>query len=130
MKTLSSFLTKVALLSFFCLAVAPTALSIIAKDAKADVTAGGSAHFVEAHANSNSLLDTACNAMRLITGNVGKSFAAFAIISAGIGFFTGKISWGLMIGLAMGIAAMFGAPEIVAALSGSGAYKCQVDRGV
>ena len=46
------------------------------------------------------------------------AFAAFAIIATGIGFFTGKVSWGLMIGVTAGIATMFGAPSIVAAISG------------
>ena len=54
----------------------------------------------------------------MITGTGGKTLAAFAIISAGIGFFTGKVSWGLLIGIAAGIGAMFGAPSIVAAISG------------
>jgi ABC-type maltose transport system permease subunit len=52
------------------------------------------------------------------------TFAAFAIISCGIGFFTGKISWGLMIGITAGIAAMFGAPTIVAAIAGGNALDC------
>ena len=41
-----------------------------------------------------------------------------------IGFFTGKVSWGLMIGVAAGIAAMFGAPSIVAAITGKSAFDC------
>ena len=79
---------------------------------------------VVATANDNALVDTMCNALKLVTGNAGKAFAAFAIISLGIGFFTGKVSWGLMIGVALGIAAMFGAPTIVAVLSGKDAYSC------
>lgn len=77
-----------------------------------------------ATANNNALVDTMCNALELVTGNAGKAFAAFAIISLGIGFFTGKVSWGLMIGVAMGIAAMFGAPTIVSVLSGKDEYSC------
>jgi len=69
--------------------------------------------------SSNSLTKVMCNALRIVTGSAGKSFAAFAIIAVGIGFFSGKVSWGLMIGVAVGIAAMFGAPSIVAAISGS-----------
>jgi type IV secretory pathway VirB2 component (pilin) len=59
-----------------------------------------------------------CNAYRIVTGSAGATFAAFAVIATGIGFFTGKVSWGLMIGVAAGIASMFGAPSIVAAISG------------
>jgi len=79
---------------------------------------------VAADTNRNAFVATMCNALKIITGNGGKAFAAFAIISLGVGFFTGKVSWGLMIGVAAGIAAMFGAPTIVAAISGGSAYDC------
>ena len=59
-----------------------------------------------------------CNAYRIVTGSAGATFAAFAVIATGLGFFTGKVSWGFMIGVAAGIASMFGAPSIVAAISG------------
>lgn len=115
MKKSSAFLAKTFLLSFFFLAISPVLLPIA--DAFAQST-------VSSTANSNILVDTMCNVMELVTGNAGKAFAAFAIISIGIGFFMGKISWGLMIGVAMGIAAMFGAPTIVSAITGKGAYDC------
>jgi type IV secretory pathway VirB2 component (pilin) len=119
MKKLFSALTKTALLSVLFLAIAPVLLSVLSSDAfaQAGVT-------VSASANSNMLVTTICNVMQIVTGNAGKAFAAFAIISVGIGFFTGKVSWGLMIGVAAGIAAMFGAPQIVAAISGKNTYDC------
>jgi len=80
--------------------------------------------FVSGSADDNKFVDTICNILSIATGNGGKAFAAFAIISLGIGFFTGKVSWGLMIGVACGIAAMFGAPTIVAAISGEDAFSC------
>jgi type IV secretory pathway VirB2 component (pilin) len=81
---------------------------------------GMNASMINANYNvsSNSFSRTICNALRIATGTAGKTFAAFAIIAVGIGFFSGKVSWGLMIGVAAGIAAMFGAPSIVAAISG------------
>ncbi len=79
---------------------------------------------LKATADDNAFTRTLCNALRIITGTGGKAFAAFAIISLGIGFFTGKVSWGLMVGVTAGIAAMFGAPTIVAAISGSTAATC------
>ena len=79
---------------------------------------------VSANINSNTLTDVMCNVFKIATGNAGKAFAAFAIISVGIGFFTGKVSWGLMVGVAAGIAAMFGAPQIVAAISGTNSASC------
>jgi len=79
---------------------------------------------VTATVSSNTLTEVMCNILRISTGNAGKAFAAFAIISVGIGFFTGKVSWGLMVGVAAGIAAMFGAPQIVSAISGKSATTC------
>ena len=71
-----------------------------------------------ANISSNSLTRVMCNALKIVTGGAGKTFATFAVIATGIGFFTGKVSWGLMIGVAAGIATMFGGPSIVAAISG------------
>jgi type IV secretory pathway VirB2 component (pilin) len=76
------------------------------------------------NADDNALVDVLCNALLIVQGNGGKAFAAFAIISVGIGFFTGKVSWGLMIGVTAGIAAMFGATSIVGAISGDDAVNC------
>ena len=113
MKKFSFAIAKITIMSFFILMVASAVLP-----ASNAFAVGGST------ADDNALVDTMCNALKLVTGNAGKAFAAFAIISLGIGFFTGKVSWGLMIGVALGIAAMFGAPTIVAVLSGKDAYSC------
>jgi type IV secretory pathway VirB2 component (pilin) len=118
MKKLSSFLAKISLLSFFFLAVAPAIVPVLSSDAHAQTTT------VSTTTSSNVLVTTMCNAMKIVTGNAGKAFAAFAIISVGIGFFTGKVSWGLMIGVAAGIAAMFGAPSIVSAITGNSSFDC------
>ena len=71
-------------------------------------------------AEDNALTRVLCNVYKVVTGKAGKTFAAFAIISAGIGFFTGKLQWGLLIALTLGIAAIFGSPTIVAAITGDG----------
>ena len=104
-------LVKISLFSFFFLVVAGEAF------AQSGTT-------LSVSSSSNILVDTMCNALKIITGNAGKAFAAFAIISVGIGFFTGKVSWGLMIGVAAGIAAMFGAPSIVSAITGKSSFDC------
>jgi type IV secretory pathway VirB2 component (pilin) len=118
MKKFSSFLAKITLLSFFFLAIAPAILPVISSDAFAQSS------ITTTDPNQNVLVDTMCNVMQIITGNAGKAFAAFAIVSVGIGFFTGKVSWGLMIGVGAGVAAMFGAPSIVAAITGKSTYDC------
>ena len=87
--------------------------------------------FAIASTASNTFSRSICNAFRIVTGSAGKTFAAFAIIATGIGFFSGKVSWGLMIGVAAGIATMFGAPSIVAAISGTTVdTKCTLATGM
>ncbi len=87
--------------------------------------------FAVASTSVNTFSRSICNAFRIVTGSAGKTFAAFAIIATGIGFFSGKVSWGLMIGVAAGIATMFGAPSIVAAISGSTVdTKCTLATGI
>ncbi len=120
MKIINSFLIKIALLSFLSLAIVPALAIISASDSYAEETT-----VVKDMTEDNTLSRTMCRALNIITGSAGKAFAAFAIISVGIGFFTGKVSWGLMIGVAAGIAAMFGAPSIVAAISGGTATDCK-----
>ena len=80
--------------------------------------AAGAGEYGVPSTSSNTFSKSICNAFRIVNGSAGKTFAAFAIIATGIGFFSGKVSWGLMIGVAAGIATMFGAPSIVAAISG------------
>ena len=115
MKKISLFVAKVTIVSFFMLMLAPVAVPLLSEAYAQSTTPD---------ANNNVLVGTMCNVLKLVTGNAGKAFAAFAIISVGIGFFTGKVSWGLMIGVAAGIAAMFGAPTIVAAISGKSNFDC------
>ena len=77
-----------------------------------------------AHASgANALEVVMCNALSLVTGGTGRTLAAFAIVSLGIGFFLGKVAWGLMLAVALGIAALFGAPTIVNAIAG-GDWNC------
>ena len=113
MKKHSKQLLKISLVTFSILALFPI-LSSNADIGQALAQATDSSYNI----SSNSLTRVMCNALRLVTGSAGKTFAAFAIIATGIGFFTGKVSWGLMIGVTAGIATMFGAPSIVAAISG------------
>lgn len=94
-------------------------------DAVTDAGVRGTTRASADQVNQNAFVDTLCNVFNIATGDGGKAFAAFAIISLGIGFFTGKVSWGLMIGVAAGIAAMFGAPTIVAAISGEDDFGCE-----
>lgn len=125
MKKTFHFFAKVAFFSFVCLVIIPAFIPTLFSDALAQASISGSTITANSNSqNNNQLVSVMCNALKIVTGNGGKAFAAFAIISVGIGFFTGKVSWGLMIGVAMGIAAMFGAPTIVAAISGKNSFDC------
>ena len=65
-----------------------------------------------------------CNVYVFITGGIGKTICSFVIIGVGIGFFTGKVSWGTLIGVALGIASLFGGPSIMKAVTGSTETPC------
>ena len=116
MKINSKQLFKISLATASVLTLLPILSSNFGLVSEA-LAQGGTAD-VSANISSNSLTRVMCNALKIVTGSAGKTFATFAIIATGIGFFTGKVSWGLMIGVAAGIATMFGGPSIVAAISG------------
>lgn len=62
--------------------------------------------------------DAVCRVVNQLTGPIGRGVAAVAVIFVGFSLFLGKISWGLAIAIGMGIAAIFGANEIVSFFSG------------
>jgi len=108
------FLKIIAKIMVFSFLSISTLAILVSSTSSANATVTDASYNI----SSNSLTRVMCNALKIVTGSAGKTFAAFAIIAVGIGFFSGKVSWGLMIGVAAGIAAMFGAPSIVAAISG------------
>ena len=65
-------------------------------------------------ATENSSLDyssitrSLCNVFEMASGNIGKAVAIFAIVAVGFGFFTGKFSIALVIGITLGIGILFG----------------------
>lgn len=65
-----------------------------------------------------------CNVFELAGGNIGKAIAIFAIVAVGFGFFTGKFSIALVIGITLGVGILFGAPKIISALTGTDAVDC------
>jgi len=75
--------------------------------------------------DKNAMTEVLCRVLNLVTGGIGKTFAAFAIIALGVGFFGGKVSYAAMIGVTLGIAAMFGAPAIINLMTGGTAFDCK-----
>ena len=57
-----------------------------------------------------------CNIISFLTGSIGKSLATIALIIIGVGALMGKISWGVALIVALGIALVFGAGTVVDSL--------------
>ena len=77
-------------------------------------------------ASSSSMTDILCGGYNVFRGPMGKMLAVFAIVALGVGLFMGKITWGLVFAVALGVGAIFGAPTIVGVITGDGsADLCQ-----
>lgn len=72
-----------------------------------------------AFASGNAIQTVFCNVVALLTGTTGKAVATVAIIAVGVGALLGKISWGMALIVAIGVALVFGAGTIVDALGAS-----------
>ena len=59
-----------------------------------------------------------CKVIVILKGNTAKGIAVVAIIVVGVGFFTGKASWPVVLMTVVGIVVIFAAPAIVAMISG------------
>lgn len=62
--------------------------------------------------------DTLCAIISWLRGTTGRAIATIAIIIVGVGALMGKVSWGMAIIVAIGVAIVFGAPQIVEILGG------------
>jgi type IV secretion system protein VirB2 len=74
-----------------------------------------------AAAAGNPIGDTLCAVVEWFTGPVGGGIATLAIIIIGIGALMGKVSWGMAIIVGLGVAIIFGAEQLIAALGTDGA---------
>lgn len=60
--------------------------------------------------------DTLCGVAAWFTGTLGQGIATLAILVIGVGALMGKVSWGMAIIVGIGVAVIFGAPQIVSQL--------------
>ena len=74
--------------------------------------------------NTDAITTVVCNVVKQLTGPIGQAVSTIAVIFIGIGLFMGKISWGLALGIAIGMAMLFGAENIVGWVSGDTTFKC------
>lgn len=65
-----------------------------------------------------------CRLVNWLTGPTGRALATLAIIIIGVGALMGKVSWGMAIIVAIGIAIVFGAPTLLQLLGGGTASTC------
>ena len=70
-----------------------------------------------------------CEAVQMMTGPAGKAVATSGIIVIAVGALLGRVSWGMAVMIAAGIAGIFGAPTIASAIAtasgGSGGGFCE-----
>jgi type IV secretion system protein VirB2 len=71
-------------------------------------------------AHANAIETVFCNVVGALTGTTGAAIATVAVIAVGVGALLGKISWGMALIVAVGIALVFGASSIVTAIAPSG----------
>ncbi len=90
-------------------AIGASMLPDIAAAAASSAIAGG----------SNAIEQVMCNVVLILTGTTGKAVATVAVIAVGVGALLGKISWGMALIVALGIALIFGAASIVTTLGGN-----------
>ena len=75
---------------------------------------------VPSMAHADAIGDLLCDVTGWFTGSLGQGLATLAILTIGIGALMGKVSWGMAIIVGIGVAVIFGAPEIVGDLGTSG----------
>ena len=74
--------------------------------------------------NNNDIAITLCNAVAILRGTPVKIVAAIMVMAVGAGFLLGKIDIKLVIGVALGVAVVFGAPTIYNAVTGNDSESC------
>ena len=68
-----------------------------------------------------------CGGMRFITGGIGKTIAAFAVIALGGTFIAGKVAWSVLLTFAFAMGLIFGAPTIINMFAGGADETCDTE---
>lgn len=63
------------------------------------------------------IVQTLCQVINVIDGNVGRAIAIIIVLSLAISLFLGKVTWGTAIAIAVGLGVLFGAPAFVSAIT-------------
>ena len=73
---------------------------------------------VRAQATNDMVTQTLCRTVNTLTGGIGKAISIIIVISLAFGLFLGKVSWGMAIGVAAAMGALFGSRDLVALVAG------------
>ena len=79
--------------------------------------------------DDNNIARVLCNAVKVLRGTPVKVVAAIMVMAVGAGFLLGKIDIKLVIGVALGVAVVFGAPSIYNAITGNTTNSCDGKNG-
>lgn len=71
-------------------------------------------------AEKNPIADILCKGLRAVSNTIAKAIMVFLMIVTGLGFLLGKVSWGILIAILIGIGVIFGTEKIVGAMVGVG----------
>lgn len=67
----------------------------------------------------STIADSLCDIINMIQGPAGRAIASLAVIVVGISSLLGRVQWNQAIVVCVGIAVIFGAPEILQQMGGS-----------
>ena len=77
----------------------------------------------DATKEDNAISQAICNLMSVVTGNTGRAVVAVVVIVVGVMFFLGKVTWSMVLAIALGAGAIFGAGPVVKIITG-GSFRC------
>lgn len=104
---------------YWRLALAMAAICLVMISAESAFATGTSAS-----AGDDVIGGTLCKIANNLTGNIARAIATFAIFAVGVGLFMGRMQWATAAATAAGVAIVFGAPQLVAWVSGDSDNKC------
>ena len=87
-------------------------------DAAPAIASGADDSLLNQDFSDTNMTDLLCNALSFLTGTVGKTLAAFACIGVSLAFVGGKVAWTTVLAFSLGMACIFGAPQIVQMFAG------------
>ena len=89
--------------------------------AVAVIMASSDTAFATNSADNDVVGQTLCCLVAILSDGVARGIATIVIFSVGVGFFLGKLNWGIAAATVAGVGIIFSAPKLVLFLSGDAA---------